>query len=334
MSSFSRACVHNACTVYCALPSPIMLITRRCGAAMATPMLTAFANPMEPPVRVMCVNDSHCADASQYAVPEVSDSSTTTQFAGWHSAMTRHVFSPVNVPCTGSRVGSESIVDVGDSDDVSGAAVEMLSFLHTSSASASTVVAWNATDEIKCTPSKCVVNRWCNCTAVREFMPRSHIDSSCAIGLSSSPSTMAEIAFLTSTADCAAADVSDASSSAEPIARSTSSASIRSKSIVDIPGSGSSSHTSSSCCVSTRLGVFLYPNIETGVLASSVATTVYFPSALDASLGKYGVRVTCGFPRPRSMEAKAFSHMMSAPNARATAPTSRSSSARHARPPM
>jgi hypothetical protein len=45
------ACVHNACSVYIALPSPWSEITLRSGHAMAAPVATGTMLPIAPPVR-------------------------------------------------------------------------------------------------------------------------------------------------------------------------------------------------------------------------------------------------------------------------------------------
>src|SRR5215475_13435246 len=47
--SRSRACVHNACSVYIALPSACGLITIRSGHATAAPVAHGGPNPIAPP---------------------------------------------------------------------------------------------------------------------------------------------------------------------------------------------------------------------------------------------------------------------------------------------
>ena len=104
----SRACVHNACAVYSPEPSACKLITRRSGHATAAPTAAGGPWPIAPPVSARCANGGASSDSAQYAVPDVSDSSTMIASAGCSAATTAHSLLALSRP-----VGSAGALETG-----------------------------------------------------------------------------------------------------------------------------------------------------------------------------------------------------------------------------
>ena len=84
--------------MYIPLPSACRFITRLDGHAIAAPVAQGGPCPIAPPVSVRCENMGACSDASQYVVPDVSDSSTMIAFTGCNRATMLHIFAEVKMP--------------------------------------------------------------------------------------------------------------------------------------------------------------------------------------------------------------------------------------------
>src|SRR5262245_44862037 len=85
--SCSRACVHNACNVYIALPSACRLITVRSGDATAAPVAHGGPNPIAPPGCVSRVCRAADCDIARNGPMLVLLSSITIALSG-NSAVT------------------------------------------------------------------------------------------------------------------------------------------------------------------------------------------------------------------------------------------------------
>ncbi len=106
-SSFSRACVHSACSVYMPAPSACRQTTLRPGQATAAPVAQGNPWPIAPPV----ICSQSCGAAlkvgANSARPEVTASSATMQFSGSSAASVLAKASGSNFPrtsCGGSAV--------------------------------------------------------------------------------------------------------------------------------------------------------------------------------------------------------------------------------------
>src|SRR3981189_2704874 len=83
----SRACVHNDCSVYIALPSPTMQITLRSGQAIAAPVATGVEYPIEPPRFWIQSCGAATAVNGKNPRPVVTDSSTRMALSGSAAAI-------------------------------------------------------------------------------------------------------------------------------------------------------------------------------------------------------------------------------------------------------